>query len=380
MTRTHTLVTLTFVLGLLHTSSTAQQLASPTSFPTGHLTRSQLAGMKNTTRTLIQLVHDYIATDACDPTWHGDYFAGRSASGPLLKFGAQCSFFTLEHAASKKAELLLLANDLGPLFGHVAINGNDYLTTRAAITRRNGCLYFELPQNAETSGHGLATSFWLVTADSSRLPYLPVTRREWLLEIRKQLSGDTNSIAAEWRRKITVRPAAEQEAEKQRQLRVLQTLYSGTDLQVRTNLYLQSFVSDEAYLRRQINTATALHRSTLRTIDSLLHSDPADLKRPTYLSEETTAVLSGTDLAHRSSGPGQAAAALSFHGFADSRPGAILLVRPNPAATDPYLSEEKPQFLLLGWRFDPTDPLAASLDGRLHDNLDGRELKQLLGK
>jgi hypothetical protein len=35
---------------------------------------------------------------------------------------------------------------------------------------------------------------------------------------------------------------------------------------------------------------------------------------------------------------------------------------------------------LLGWRFDPTAPFAARLDQQLHDNLDSRQIQDLLGK
>src|SRR5258707_1053007 len=240
MIRQYTLVILTFVLGLLHTSATAQQLASTASLilqpidietdllsatevpitqskpwqqtasiVAGHISHDKLTGMKKRTEALILLLHDLFSVDTLDASWHGEYFSPRS-------FGAQCSFY-----AGKKAGLLLLVNDLSPLLGHYTVNGTDYLTIRASITHQNGCLHFNLPRpeaddQPADSNIAANTSFWLITPDSIRLPYTPITRREYLLEIRKQLISDTNYIATEWRNKFTIRPLTEQEAEKQR--------------------------------------------------------------------------------------------------------------------------------------------------------------------
>ncbi|HEY4335912.1 MAG TPA: hypothetical protein VGM89_08445 [Puia sp.] len=372
MIRLYTLAAI--FVGLLPTSVTAQQLASTASLISSHISHDKLSGMKARTQTLVQLVHTCLNTENGEtpiPVWHGEYLAGKSSSGSLLRFGAQCSYYSVDNNADKKAELLLLANDLSPLLGHFMLNGNDYGTIRATITRRNGCLYFQLPR---AEGADLDASFWLITADSSRLPYLPVSRREYLLEARQQLVGDTNAIATEWRSKLDIRSAAQQEAEKQSELRQLKVLYSGVDLEARTSIYLRSFTSDEVYLQRHIYRATSLHRNALRFVDSLLHTDPVELGRPAYLSPQIAeAAALATD-------PNAADPALAFHGFADNLPGALLLVRPNPSALNPYLGEDKPQFLLLGWRFDPTAPFAAFLDQQLHDNLDSRKIQDLLGK
>ena len=376
MFRLYTLAALT--LGLLHASVTAQQFEKTSSLVSGHISRDKLTGMKARTQTLVRLVHNCLSDEngeTPNAIWRGEYLAGRSSSGALLRFGAQCSYYSAANSADKKAELLLLANDLSPLLGHFSFNGNDYGTLPATVTRRNGCLYFEAPRpegpvrpTASSGDH--PTSFWLITADSSRLPYIPVTRREFLLETRTLLIRDTNEIATEWRRKLTVRPLAAQEAEKQSQLRQLNALYSGTDLEARTNIFLQNFVSDEAYLQRHITLASDVYCHALRFVDSLLHSDPSELSRPAVISAGTAdAALTAP-----------ADPALSFHGFADNLPGSLLLVRPNPAALNPDLGEDKAQFLLLGWRFDPAAPFAAFLDQQLHDNFDGRKIQDLLGK
>jgi hypothetical protein len=386
MIRLYTHAVLILLLSLLFTAANAQQLVSTASLVTGHISHDKLNGMKARTQTLVQLVHNCLTADngeSPNPIWHGEYLAGRSSSGELLRFGAQCSFYSPDNIVDKKAELLLLANELSPLLGHFTINGNDYGTIGAAISHRNGCLYFELP----------TTAFWLITADSSRLPYIPVTRREFLLEIRTQLIRDTSYISTEWRSNVAIRPAAVQEAEKQGQLRQLKTLYTGADLEVRTNIFLRNFTSDEVYLQKQISLATAVCCARLHLVDSLLHTHPADLDRPACLSTQTAAAGQPATQAQRNRALSQSAQAypalspttrldpaLSFDGFADNLPGSILLVRPNPAAFDPALGAEKPQFLLLGWRFDPTAHFAASLDQQLRDNLDTRQLQDLLGK
>lgn len=384
MIRLYTPAKLTLIFGLLFTSATAQKLASTASLISGHISHDKLSGMKSRTQTLVRLVHTYLTADDGEtpsPIWRGEYLAGRSAAGPLFRFGAQCSFYSPDNNVDKKAELLLLANDLSPLLEHFTINGDDYSMIRATISRRNGCLYFEQP--------GAAASFWLITSDSSRLPYIPVTRQEFLLQLRKQLIRDTNDIAMEWRNKISIRSAAEQEGEKQSQLRQLKALYSGADLEARTNIFLRNFTTDETYLQKHISLATALQRNALHFVDSLLRTNPTELNRPAFISDQTAEAgqPSGSSSRLNSSGlagyPGQtiqADPALTFHGFADNLPRALLLVRHNPSAFDPSLGEEKPQFLLLGWRFDRDAPFAAILDQQLHDHLDSRKLQDLLGK
>lgn len=410
MIRTSTLFTLILGLGLSHTSATAQRSSvasltpgstrlqtiaslSPRSIDIetailtagempilkaqpwqqsapliiGHIPHDKLTAMKARTEALISVLHDCFTSGEGDPTWHGEYFAG--------KFGAQCTFFSHD---DKKAQLLLLANDLSPLLGHYSINGTDYLTIGAKISRRNGCVYFEGPDagngdEQQTSGQ-LQTSFWLITADSTQLPYIPVTRREYLLEVRKQLISDTNYIAIEWRGKISIRPASLQEAEKQSELRQLKSLYSGADLEARTNIYLRNYITDEVYLQQRIEVATRLQRNTLRFVDSLLHAAPRELQRPAYLSDQT--VAAGRPRATAAA----IAAGFLFPGFADNQPHPTLLVRRNPAASDHSLGEDKPQFVLLGWRCDPEYALTAGLDRQLRENLDAGEIQKMLRK
>ena len=127
MIRIYTLVALS--VGLLYTSATAQQLVSTASLISGHISHDKLTGMKARTQTLVRLVHNCLTSDngeTPDPVYRGEYLAGKSSSGSLLRFGAQCSYYSAGNNVDKKAELLLLANDLAPLLGHFTRNGNDY--------------------------------------------------------------------------------------------------------------------------------------------------------------------------------------------------------------------------------------------------------------
>ncbi|GGA95842.1 hypothetical protein [Puia dinghuensis] len=338
----------------------------------GHIAHDKLSSMKNRTQALIRLLQDSCFNTGA-AVWHGEYFSGRSLSGSLLKFAAQCSFYGQEKTDGTKADLLILANDLSPLLGHYTINDNYYFTIKANVTSQNGCLYFQQPQTG--------TSFWLITADNTNLPYLPVTRKEYLIEARKELIRDTTLISTEWRNKITIRPAAEQEAEKQQELQQLKTLYSGMELEARKKIYLQHYTSDETFLQQTITKATALQCSTLHLIDSLLlNTGAAQLDRPAIIAGQDADPNEATTdqgVQPTTATPGQAAA---FNGFADGQPGATMLVKANPACFNPSLSEEKPQFFLVGWRFDPNEPLASDLDRQLRANFDGQKLKEMLGK
>jgi hypothetical protein len=320
----------------------------------GRISRTTLTGMKNKAEAVIGLFRDsFFSAGAYTPVWHGEYYADRS----LPTFAVQSSFFPRENTGARMAELLVLANDLSPLLRHYTLNGNDHAAIKGNIADRNGCRYVEVRAQDDRT-----TRFWLITGDSSRQPYLPLTRREYLLETRTALIQDTSRIATGWRNRISIRPAAIQEAEKQKELQRLQAMYSGTDLDVHTRIFLRNFVSDEAYLQENIRSATSLQRRVLHFIDSLLlHGD--QLGRPAVIREPAAADPTGN-----------AREALPFEGFADGDPDAITLVRLD---THPSTADQ-PSFFLVGWRFEPAEALAADLDRQLCSGFDGHKLQELL--
>ena len=56
------------------------------------------------------------------------------------------------------------------------------------------------------------TKMWLVTSANGRLPFTPVSRKEYLLEAKAELTAMVASIKDGWKLKVPVRSAATQEA------------------------------------------------------------------------------------------------------------------------------------------------------------------------
>ncbi|HEX3934654.1 MAG TPA: hypothetical protein VHW43_08240 [Puia sp.] len=316
----------------------------------GHIRAAKLAAMKNTSSSIMSLFHDSILTEGVNPVWHGEYFSAVNG-GPQVHFGVRCVFNNDDNTTTDN-DLTVFANDISPLLGNLLVNGNKYTTVKAATSVR-GNQYFEFDME-----NNLHVKAWLVTADGAALPYTPVTRREYLEQARKELDGLKEVVVAGDRGKIRVRTAAEQEAEKQQMLEHLKASYSGAELEARTRVYLRNYIKDEDLVLQTIARDVAGYKNTIRLIDSLLrNSTAAQLAQP--------AVVSVT--------------AENFQGFEDGKTGTTTLVRMNPA----YFTngdEQAPKCLLICWRYNPADAVAAGIDNQLNANFAGQSFQGLLSK
>jgi hypothetical protein len=98
-------------------------------------------------------------------------FAGFAHAG-------ECAF-----SDSTNKDITVLSNDLGPLVGNLSVNGHTYRTIRTATAERGKqCFEFDVTRT-------LHVKAWLITADSTALPYTPVTRREYLVQARMELKS-----------------------------------------------------------------------------------------------------------------------------------------------------------------------------------------------
>lgn len=316
----------------------------------GHIRAAKLAAMKNTSTSIVALFHDSILTEGVNPIWHGEYFPAVNG-GPQVHFGIRCLFNNDDNTTSDN-DLTVFANDISPLVGNLTVNGNNYSTVKTATTDR-GKQYFEF--DLENNLHVKA---WLITADSAALPYMPVTRREYLDEARKELESLKDVVIADVRGKIHVRTAAEQEAEKQQMLEQLKVNYSGAELEARTRVYLHNYMKDEDLVIQTIARNVAGYNTTIRLIDSLLrNSTPVQLSQPAIVSEK----------------------AEDFRGFEDGKANTTTLVRLNPA----YFTggdEQAPKCLLICWRYNPADALSSGIDHQLDANFAGQSFEGLLAK
>jgi len=256
---------------------------------------------------------------------------------------------TLEHA-----ELTITANDIQPLLGHLAVGHQQFLTMDISPAVKNGGQYFEY-----TGMDGNVTvKRWLITTGIDQLPYVAVTRKEYLRAAKIELAGAKATVVAAVKEKVQVRPTAVQEAEKKATIEQLKAMYTGVALEVRLRQYLKNYRTDEQFLQDNIDNEAAGVDGVMHLMNDLLtHMSVSELNKPAIVSVP----------------------AVDFNGFEDGHTDKML-VRINPTYFNGGLSDEKPQLFLVEWRYDASNAAAADIDQQLMQNFDGHQLKALLGK
>ena len=329
-------------------SHTARHWQKDNDLIIGHIRGNRLAAMKNTSANIVAFLHESVLTDA-SLNWHGEYFPAVNG-GPQVHFGVRCIFNNEDNTTSDN-DLTVFANDLSPLIAHLTVNGTDY-TTLKGFTGAQGGSRFEFDVE-----NGLHVKAWLIASDSTTLPYIPVSRKEYLDQARTELEALKEVVVADTRGKIHVRSAEEQEAEKQAMLQQLKETYSGIELQARIRVYLHNYLKDEDLITQTIARNVAGYNCTIRLIDSIQHnSTPAQLAQPAVVSVN----------------------AADFNGFEDGQDNASLLVRMNPA----YFTgnDDAPRCLLVCFRYNPAQSQAAGIDRQLAENFNRGSLQALLAR
>jgi len=302
----------------------------------GRISRNTLDKMKSTTETLAGFLQDStLAIGQFNPVWHGEYFPEKSGTASLTRFALSCSFYN-DEATSSTADLLIMANDISPMLHSVRVNGHDFMSLKPATSA--------------------TTKFWLVCADNTRLPYTPITRKEYLQEAGAELTATKTRLINRIKEQSPVRSTAIQEAEKNSAISEINNTYSGVERELRIRLFLKNYINDEDYLKASIEKHTGGLDSTIHLIDSLLHTPPAWLNKEAFVT-------------------GKAA---DFRGFEEDN--ATMLVRLNTTFANPDLSSEKPQFFLVCWRYNPDDAKAAALDSQFTQQFDAGRLRNFLEK
>ena len=312
----------------------------------GHIRGSLLAKLKNTSEGIVSLFHDSVLTEgAFNPVWHGEYFsAGKGA--PQLRFGVSCAFHNGDGDPNLAGDLTIFANDISPLIGSLTVNGQAFVALKG-FTGGSPAFEFDMPAppgDAGSDTERVHVKAWLVTADSSQLPYIPVTRREYLEQAREELQGRKQAIIADLKNRIQIRTAAEQESGKQQALDQLRATYSGAELQTRTRIFLSNYKTDEAYAEEHIAAATEGIDRPLALVEKLLSTGTVQqLALPAVVSVPSP----------------------DFRGFEDGRPNSTVLVRLRGS----YYSDDADQpiikSLLICWRYRPADRTAAGIDRQL---------------
>jgi hypothetical protein len=327
----------------------------------GRFNKTELAKLRTTAETLHTLLQDSVLGNAgLESVWHGEFSADKF--GNLIDYGIYCDFESTADGTSTNAPagLTVMVNDLSSLAGSITIDNKDYMTLPLATAVRNQCPYFELhggttPDNVHTPNRHV----WLVTARPDVLPYTPITRKEYL-EISIGWLNDTKAaIIADVKQRTPVHSKEEQDAAKKREINELRSRYSGAELQMRTQVYMDHYKSDEDYLKEHIDQATADVDSTISFVKGMLtRLSPATLGAPAIISPNTR----------------------EFEGFRDGEPGMVMLIRKNPSFGDPGAAPEKPQFFLLTWSSEPGDQAAHAIGAQIAKNLQTGYFKSMLSK
>jgi hypothetical protein len=313
---------------------------------TGSFNRNVLAKLKATNVTLVSYLKDSCLADpTLRPVWHGEYTTGKAAVNSDIRFGVRCTFNT--------AVLSVMANDLSPVLGQVAIYGQDYTTLAVMPSTRNQCTYFDVPVSKGASRNHV----WLITQQPGDLPYTVITRKDYLGKMLTSLAKVKEHITADIKQKAPVRSTEEQEAAKNKDLESYRSIYTGSELEMRKRNYLEHYKSDEDYQKEKVDAATADVDSTISFIDGMLHRlSPGTLASPAIVSTTVT----------------------DFEGFADGEPGAVMLVEPKPFIADATNAPEKPRYFILSWNYSPSDETAAAIERSIGLKLDTRLLRDLL--
>ncbi|HEV9037573.1 MAG TPA: hypothetical protein VGQ51_13155 [Puia sp.] len=312
----------------------------------GHIGRSLLAKLKGSSEGIISVFHDSILTQGTfDPIWHGEYFSAGNGA-PQMRFGVSCIFHNDDVNPNDPCDLTIFANDISPLTGSLTVNGQAFVTLKG-FTGSSPAFEFDMPAHGGNSAADTETvhvKAWLVAADSSMLPYIPVTRKEYLSLAQQELENRKEMLIADIKSRINIRSATQQETGKQQALDQLRKTYSGADLQTRTRIFLSSYKTDEEYMKQHITAATEELDRTLALIGKLLTgSTPQQLAQPAVVS----------------------VAAVEFRGFEDGRPGSTVLVRLRGDYYNADADQLTIKSLLICWRYHPADRMAAGIDQQL---------------
>lgn len=333
----------------------------------GHIDHTLLKQMAQTTDTIIALLKDScLSIGSFLPSWNGEFVSDKQSLSSRTSFGLECQF-------QGNAHIGVIANNIDALFRDTLnVNGKIFQTLKVPPVRENGFACFEYlvsdqdplagvaPSGEDTvNGQTLHRRLWLITADSAKLPYVVVSRREYLTAAIQEVKLEKEKLTADIKARTPVKSAEAQKAEEEHEIEEIRQTYSGSESEMRVRRFLDAYKSDEDYLKEGIEKGTADINATLHLMDSLLtHLSSEELKKPAMVSVP----------------------AVNFEAFEDGLPNRRMLVQADSAYYNPVLTAEKPQCFLVCWTYDPAEPMAADIDLQLNEKFNFKKLQELLGK
>jgi hypothetical protein len=283
------------------------------------------------------------------------------------RFRLDCAFFlqprdgrgTYSTQDGPDAQIEIVANDLSPLAVPMTVNGKTFLTIPYSHRDRKGFPYFEYELAADTSSEMVQGIQAWVVSYSGELPYLPVSRLEYLKEASQEVQAQKDEMIRQLKQYIPVRSEEEQTSFHESQAKLIQDSYSGTVREARLKVLELTNQKDEEYLKARIKAKTAGYDETLALIDSLTKfSRPMDLQKPAMLSTP----------------------AADFQGFEDGRPGERMLIRWNKRYFNKKSPAEGTRFFTVIIHYDRDLLHTENLDGELGNQLHLDYLQNLLAK
>lgn len=232
-----------------------------------------------------------------------------------------------------------------------ADNKNGYVPLADMPVQKDGLYYFDLKKEP-----GAGFEAVLITKDG-KLPYKYVTRKEFL-QIRKgQLERQRNIHLEDAIKKSKIRPAAEQEAAKQKEIADLK---AGNYTQPYIDRYLKDYKTDEQKRDAAIARSNRYYDTPLELISKLLSgSSDADLNQP--------AIIKSMD------------AFDTFSGFVSDKEG-MCLIKPNRDYYTKNLPRSAPQFFTVFFRWDDNDPVYKQAMADIRKSINFQTLKNMLGE
>lgn len=333
----------------------------------GRIDHALLKQMAQTTDTIIALLKDScLSIGSFLPSWYGDFVSDKRSLSLRTNFGLECQF-------QGNAHIGVVANNIDALYRDTLyVNGKIFQTLKVPPVRKNGFFCFEYlvsdqdplagvtPPGEDTANmQTLHRRLWLITTDSAKLPYIAVTKSEYLDAAIQEVKLEKEKLTADIKARTPVKSPEAQKAEKEHEIDEIRQTYSGSESEMRVRRFLDAFKSDEDYLKEGIEKGTADINATLHLMDSLrTHLSTAELKKPAMVSVP----------------------AVQFEAFEDGLPNRRILVRADSTYFNPALTAEKPQCFLVCWTYDPSEPMAADIDLQLNEKFNFKKLQDLLGK
>ena len=293
----------------------------------------------------------------CTPAWCGAYYSNKSNVFPLFKYEMRAGFFTgdmgmLTATPGKEGRFVITANDLSTLQQTFSLNGHDYISLPSMQEVYGGVFYREAVVLEEESGEPRQTRSWLITR-AGESPYTILSRKDYLEAAIGEIAADKQKVKEDLQQRIPVKTAQQEEAEQQREIQSIESMYTGATRDSRIRSYKANYKPDSVYFKEVFaGESAALDADSVLLQDMLKKTSPDSLAKPAFVS-----------------GPAHA-----FRHFGDGEPGARMLAKWNMNYFDKTLTLARPQFMVVTWQYDPVNPVAADVD-RLIMKLDYCDLQ-----